>query len=93
MAAIKIHGYEGTNDGTVSCDFRGENAIGHAQGDEHRTLFEIDPATPDEIEFVLNEGPKINKMLARMVPADAMKAIEVLSGGRKAGVRLGLWDQ
>ncbi len=42
MDTIRLHGGHFANDGTDSCDFRGDNYIGHQQGDEHRTLIELD---------------------------------------------------
>lgn len=97
MASIKLHVYRGTNKGTESCDFRGDKFIGHEQGDEHRTVLEIDPASPDLIEEVLSLGPSINALLGRLTenqPA-ALGPIATglgLEGDGPVGLRLGTWD-
>lgn len=83
MAAIKIHAYVGSNTGAGSCDFRGENAIGHEQGDEHRTIFEIDPATEEDVAAVLQFGPQLNAIIAKATAAAGI-------GGGSA--RIGVWD-
>lgn len=88
MAAIKLHAYTGSDDGSESCDFRGDKKIGHAQGDEHTTLFEIDPATDDQIEFFLENGPLMNAYLSQLKPATA-----VLGSMTHAGLRIGVWDE
>lgn len=88
MAAIKIHGFVGENDGTKSCDFRGDKFIGHEQGDEHRTIFEIDPASDEQLELVLEHGPEINELLSKMSAASAVHSLL----GKSAGLRIGVWD-
>lgn len=84
---IKIHSFEGTNDGSVSCDFRGENFIGTAEGDHHQTLFEIDNPDTEEVATVLEFGPKINAILSKGTMSDAVAGLI----GQKVGVRIGVW--
>ena len=88
MNAIKLHFYVGSDDGTTACDYRGDKKIGSAEGDEHRTIAEIDPADETMVALVLTAGPELNKMLARLDPA---KAVEGLIG-KGAGLRIGVWD-
>lgn len=94
--SIKLHWFVGKNDGTGSCDFRGDKAIGSDQGDEHKTLFEIDPADGDLVDIVLEAGPKFNRVLAKMTAAkgfkEIAKAIGKLTGGKVMGLRIGVWD-
>lgn len=88
MPAIKIHIYKGLNNGSASCDFRGENFIGSGQGDEHRTIAEIDPATPEQIALALNYGPTLNGLLDSFIPSEPLAG---LLGG-EVGLRIGVWD-
>lgn len=96
LACIKLHFFVGKNDGTGSCDFRGDKKIGSDQGDEHKTLLELDPADGDLVDTVLEIGPKINRVLAKMVATKAVKtvlgAISKVTGGKIAGFRIGVWD-
>lgn len=85
MAAIKVHAFVGSNAGTESCDFRGDKFIGHEQGDEHRTIFEKDPATEAEIAAVLEYGPKLNALLDTLTPSEGF--------GIEGGLRIGVWDE
>lgn len=89
MASIKLHIFKGKNNGAASCDFRGENAIGHATGDEHRTIAEIDPAPDSLIAKVLALGPEVNEILDQMVPAESVSSF---IGGDEVGFRFGVWD-
>lgn len=88
MASIKLHIFVGDNDGSESCDFRGDNFIGSEQGDEHRTVAEIDPASEEQIGMALEFGPRLNQLLSRLIPADPIEAII----GKEAGLRIGVWD-
>ena len=89
MSAVKIHAVLGTDHGTESCDFRGDLFIGHDQGDEHRTLAEIDPASDSEIEMALEFGPKANELFGRLAPAKGVGDIF----GKDAFLRIGVWDE
>jgi hypothetical protein len=60
MAAIKLHVFAGHDDGSTECDFRKEKRIGKAQGDEHRTVLEIDPATDAQVALAMLHGPDLN---------------------------------
>lgn len=95
MAAIKLHAYTGPNDGADSCDFRGDKFVGSAQGDEHATLFEVDPATDEQVELALSEGPNLNKLLSAIGLGAAMPILHLTSGlgGGRAGLRIGVWDE
>ena len=85
MASIKIHAFVGSDSGTESCDYRGDKFIGHEQGDEHRTLFEKDPATEEEIAAVLEMGPKLNALFDTLTPSEGF--------GIEGGLRIGVWDE
>jgi hypothetical protein len=95
MATITLHAYKGTDDGTASCDYRGERFIGHEQGDEHRTIFEKEfgpgITTNAEIEAVLEHGPALNRVLSQMVPA--VNLPEGFGSGSRLGLRIGVWDE
>jgi len=85
--SIKIHVGNLSDDGTENCDYRnpdGSERIGAAQGDHHRTIFEIDPATPEEVEIALEIGPKLNQLLARA-------ASKYDGFGVRPRVRIGVW--
>jgi len=96
MAAIKVHVFIGDDDGSESCDFRGEGFIGSANGDWHRTVLELDPATEETVSLVLETGPSVNALLATLAPSELFRPIlESLDakGGTKMGLRLGVWDE
>lgn len=88
MPSIKLHVFSGPNDGTESCDFRGDKFVGSQQGDQHRTLMEKDPASDEEVAAVLALGPSINVVLSQMVPGDLIGIL-----WKNAGLRLGVWDE
>lgn len=94
MTTIRLHAYRGTNDGSASCDFRGANFIGHAQGDEHKTLLEkdVDDASP-LVADVLQIGPQVNKILAGLYEGIEAGQIEAALGGAYIGLRIGVWDK
>lgn len=94
-----MHVYRGTNAGTESCDFRGENYIGHAQGDEHATVpqLEIDPASDALIAKTLETGPKVNALFdeIKQVEPEAfgqLASLLGLDGEGPVGLRVGIWD-
>ena len=89
MSAVKVHLVTGTNHGTESCDFRGPLEIGHAQGDEHKTIFEVDPASEELVSKVLELGPQLNSILSEM--SKSADGIDLL-GGKDLFLRLGVWD-
>ena len=93
MAAIRLQAYTGTVDGIASCDFRGDKA---PTGDETVTLYEIDPATDEQIAVALVEGRKINASLAKIGLVAAMPLnhlVVQLGKGLEPGLRLGVWDE
>lgn len=105
MASIKTHIFAGHDAGTESCDFRGDNSIGKAQGDEHRTIpqLEVDPAPELAVEEVLLAGPVANQevqdalhdVLGGKYTAVAQALHKVLGGDGTAtvfGIREGVWD-
>lgn len=99
MASFKIHVYRGTNAGTESCDFRGDNFIGEAQGDHHRTIpqLEVDPASDELVSKTLELGPTMNALLDEIKEAqpDAFAGIATalgLGGDGPVGLRVGIWD-
>lgn len=87
MAAIKVHVGIFSDDGTASCDFRGERFVGSEQGDHHRTVLEIDPASDEEVELCLSVGPSLNQLFKRMVAGAGILA------EASAGARIGVWDE
>lgn len=94
---IKIHGFAdidgNPNFGTESADFTGDNEIGAADGDHHKTLLEWDPEDPNDPEFLeaaawmREHGPMLNKILNKMKPAGAVGSFM----GNLAGFRGGVW--
>lgn len=86
MASIKIHVFKGSDGGTVACDYRGDKRIGSQQGDEHRTIAELDPATQQMVDAVLEHGPAINAILSKLVPT----GLPMLG---KVALRIGVWDE
>lgn len=106
MASIKTHLFAGHDDGSESCDFRGQNAIGKPDGDEHRTIpqTETDPASQDAVDIALVAGPKANakvqdglkELLGENYGATAKVVHELLGGDGSAtvfGLRVGVWDE
>lgn len=98
MASIKIHVAKPhfSNDGSESCDFRGENFIGHEQGDEHATIFERQDPPEDFIAEVLENGPEWNRMngllLAEMIPSSFLSGAMSIANAKPA-LRIGVWDE
>lgn len=71
-----------SNPGTASADFRGPNFIGAAQGDQHRTAFEIDNPSEELIQAFLAFATEQNA-----------KTCKEVSPGVWVGERLGVWDK
>lgn len=97
MASFKIHIYRGPNDGTESCDFRGDNAIGSGQGDAHRTVIEVDPASDALIDETLLNGTSVNKLFNRLKETEPdmfgkLATALGLEGEGPVGLRAGIWD-
>lgn len=102
MASIKLHVFRDVNsdnDGTENCDFRGDRFVGHEQGDEHRTVpqLEIDPAPEALIEKVLAFGPEVNSLLGDMLDLqpEAVQSLADALGLKGQGpvkLRFGVWD-
>ena len=105
MASIKTHFFAGHDDGSVSADFRDERYIGKAEGDEHRTVpqLEVDPASSEAVQIALAAAPVANaKFQAAMKDAlgDNYKTVagvvhKALGGDGTAtvfGLREGIWD-
>ena len=81
--AIKLHIFNGPNKGIVDADFRnadGTEEATAATGDNHKTIWEIDPATDEQVKLVLEFGPKLNELFAQKNPV-----------GDFAGLRIGVW--
>lgn len=86
-SSLKLHLVKGTNRGTVSADFRGPNEIGHAQGDEHRTIGEHQDPSDLELTAALAEFPTMNTQMQKydlVIPAEF--------GGGEFFFRFGVWD-
>lgn len=86
-SCIKIHVGQFADDGTENCDFRnpdGTERLGAAQGDHHKTVFEIDPADAELVEIALRIGPDLNKLLSGA-------KINVPGIGVQIGARFGVW--
>lgn len=97
MSSVKIHAYRGDNDGTDSCDFRGDKFIG-GEVDAHRTLLEVDPASAELVAVVLAEGPAMNRIFegfksAEPTFADQVATLLGLEGHGVPGLRIGVWDE
>lgn len=98
MASIKIHAAKPhfANDGSESCDFRGDKFIGHEQGDEHMTIFERQDPTDEQIALVLENGPEWNRMngflLAEMIPSSIFGGVLAIANVKPA-LRIGVWDE
>lgn len=99
MPAIKLHVFrtELGDDGTESCDFRGAGELGAGANDQHRTVEEIDPATDEQVKFILENGPAANKVFAMMADsqhsfAGGVASLLGLEGTGSIGLRLGVWD-
>lgn len=97
MASIKLQVYRGKDSGISSCDFRGDKFIGHDQGDEHRTIFEIDPASDELVTLALMDGPKLNALMDAFKAAEPEFAGEAasllgLAGEGDPGLRIGVFD-
>jgi len=83
MDSIKIHLGILSDSGAQNCDYRNEDGserIGAAENDHHKTVFEIDPATPEEVAAVLKFGPQLNAMFSKSSV-----------GGMFTGPRIGVW--
>jgi hypothetical protein len=100
MPSIKLHVFrtEIGDDGTESCDFRGSGEHGAGTYDHHRTVEEIDPATDEQIAFILENGPAANKVFAMMAEsqhsfAGGIASLLGLEGDGPIGLRLGVWDK
>lgn len=98
MSAIKLHIFRGDNPGIESCDFRGDNFIGSEQGDEHRTILEVDPASDELVSTVLSHAPAVNGLFQAIgaeQPDWLAKAAGLLSldGNGPVGLRIGVWDE
>lgn len=99
MASIKLHarGGDDSANGFTDCDFRGDKAV-HPPVDRHKTLFERDPATDEQVALVLEHGPAFNRMLAEIdfLPAQVLGLpIGEILGRVGAGehLRIGVWDE
>lgn len=79
MATIKLHIYHGEDDGTISCDYRGQGELTGT----HRTIaereFGPDVSSNDEIQAVIDYGPDVNRIL-KSLQVDGM------------GLRIGVFD-
>lgn len=99
MPSIKLHVYRKNfgDNGLISCDYRGEGELGAGKDDQHRTVVERDPATAQEIQGLLLEGPEINQRLddlSTYLPDYASQIASVLGleGDGPIGLRVGVWD-
>ena len=98
MASIKLHVFRGTDNGSDSCDYRGDKFIGHEQGDEHRTVLEIDPADELIVKDTLELGPDLNQLFSRLTASEPAELGVVatalgLAGSGPVGLRIGVWDE
>lgn len=100
MASIKLHVFrtELGDDGSESCDFRGSGEHGAGENDQHRTVVEKDPATPEEINAITMKGPSANQAFRLLVQDQPdifgdLATMFGLEGSGPVGLRLGVWDQ
>lgn len=92
MTKLTLHAFTGTNDGTVSADFRGHLFIGDKEGDRHYTIKEVDFADDDpEILLLMPLCVEANKLFTRMEGVITDPLNQVLGG--HSGLRLGIWDK
>lgn len=104
---IVLHFFVGPNDGSVSCDYRGDNYIGHKDGDEHAAIKTWHNPTQAQVDWVLANGPGINAGVSTIesmlgeTTAEISKyaesfANQLLGGspdiaGKVMGIRIGVW--
>lgn len=96
LTTVRLHSYTAdtpeqfnAHSGSVSCDFRGANFIGDAEGDHHSTRFEKDVEDSDPlVAEVLAVGPSVNALLNKLAGAEPSG----IPGGR-VGLRVGVWDK
>lgn len=100
MAAIKLHLYRVNygDDGQDNCDYRGNGEHGAGENDQHRTVYEIDPASEEEINEVLKHGPAVNMgldALRELIPdfAEKIASLLGLEGDGPIGLRVGVWNK
>lgn len=86
MPSIKLHVGIFADNGQVNCDYR-DRPMGHAEGDEHRTVLELDPASDEEVAIALEIGPRFNALANKMLPGSGLAELT----GKAAGGRLGVW--
>ena len=89
MAKIKFQLVTGVNHGTESADFRGDKFVGHDQGDEHRTLFQLQSESENVVNEALTVAPGFNAFLSKLTPHT--NAVDFL-GGHDAFFRIGVFD-
>lgn len=89
MAKIKFQLVTGVDHGTASADFRGDKFIGHEQGDEHKTLFQLKTEDEAVIQEALTVAPGMNAFLSKLIPH--ANAVDLL-GGKDAFLRIGVFD-
>jgi hypothetical protein len=94
-SCIKIHVGQFAEDGTENCDFRnpdGTERLGAEQGDHHKTIWEKDPASQEDVDWVLANGPILNRN-ARLLEEAIERLGLVPSGAAEILANLGLGTQ
>ena len=95
-SSIKLHVVRGPHTGTDNCDFRGPNAVGAPQGDNHRTVLEIKNASDGLISETLTEGLVINNFFQKLIAVEPQAFEDVatalgLGGTGEPYLRVGVW--
>lgn len=100
MASIKLHVFrtEMGDRGFESVDYRGSGELGAGENDQHRTVFERDPASDEAIDKILAIGPELNRLFDELDGGTNELAGDIadvlrLEGSGPVGLRIGVWDK
>lgn len=92
---IRLHSYTTADGhepatGEQNADFRGENFVGHAQGDGHKTLLEYDvEETSPVVSEVLLLAPDANKLFRKLYEAQVKES----DRDQIPCLRIGVWSK
>lgn len=77
ITSLKVQWVKGKHED--QWDLRGDKFVGDAEGDEHKTLLEVDPCPPELIARM--DDPVSRKIIEELVSAIFPSAIEKVIGG------------